>query len=329
MSIDNHHQAKMNYFREIENIIIPNLVKEKHKIKQKIKNTLDYNTIFLYKDEISNINTNIRNIKYQEKHYLLDNMHILEVYYTNINLINENKHNINNTLHFFNKQTINELNFSNNQQYWKNNGKCNVLYYDPMICSFCNGEIVQEYCTKCYSINKLLVDNSCNTNNNNNNNTITDNSYKRIIHLKKILNQMNGKNTMKIPNTIITDIRNRMKLQKIELLNYDLLYDILQKLKLKKYFYQINHILSIFNVKIDVMDYVLIDSICHIFTLLQGPFNKYRVNTRSNFFSYNFIIYKILEYLNETTFIKKIPKLKNVEKERKQNELFNLCIKSI
>ena len=44
-----------------------------------------------------------------------------------------------------------------------------------------------------------------------------------------------------------------MKLQKIELLNYDLLYDILQKLKLKKYFYQINHILSIFNVNIDVM----------------------------------------------------------------------------
>ena len=330
MSIDSHHQIKMNYFREIENNIIPNLVKEKHKIKQKIKNTLDYNTVFLYKDAINNINTKIRNIKYQEKHYLLDNMHILEVYYNNIKLINENKHNINNTLHFFNKQTINELNFSNNQQYWKNNGKCNIIYYDPMICSFCNGEIVQEFCTKCFSINKLLIDNSCNTNNSSNiNNIITDNSYKRIIHLKKILNQMNGKNTMKIPNTIIDDIRNRMKIQKIELLNYDILYDILKKLKLIKYFYQINHILSIFNVKIDVMDYTLIDSICHVFTLLQEPFNKYRVNKRSNFFSYNFIIYKILEYLNEMTFIKKILKLKNIEKERKQNELFDLCIKSI
>ena len=138
MSIDNHHQSKMNYFREIENILIPNLVKEKHKIKHQIKNTLDYNTVFLYKDEISNINNKIRNIKYQEKHYLLDNMHILEVYYNNIKLINENKHNINNTLHFFNKQTINEVNFSNNQHYWKNNGICNVIYYNPMICSFCN-----------------------------------------------------------------------------------------------------------------------------------------------------------------------------------------------
>ena len=233
-------------------------------------------------------------------------MHILEVYYNNIKLINENKHSINNTLHFFNKHTINELNFSNNQQYWKSNRRCNIIYYDPMICSFCNGEIVQEFCTKCFSINKLLIDNSCNTNNSSNiNNIITDNSYKRIIHLKKILNQMNGKNTMKIPNTIIDDIRNRMKIQKIELLNYDILYDILKKLKLIKYFYQINHILSIFNVKIDVMDYTLIDSICHVFTLLQEPFNKYRVNKRSNFFSYNFIIYKILEYLNEMTFIKK------------------------
>ena len=100
MSIDHHHQVKMNYFREIENIIIPNLIKEKRKIKQQIKNTLDYNTVFLYKDEIGNINNKLRNIKYQEKHYLLDNMHILEVYYTNIKLINENKHNINNTLHF-------------------------------------------------------------------------------------------------------------------------------------------------------------------------------------------------------------------------------------
>ena len=63
MSIDNHHQSKMNYFREIENILIPNLVKEKHKIKHQIKNTLDYNTVFLYKDEISNINNKIRNIK--------------------------------------------------------------------------------------------------------------------------------------------------------------------------------------------------------------------------------------------------------------------------
>ena len=42
-----------------------------------------------------------------------------------------------------------------------------------------------------------------------------------------------------------------MKIQKIDLLNYDLLYDILKKLKLKKYIYQINHILSIFNVTID------------------------------------------------------------------------------
>ena len=257
MSIDSHYQNKMNYFREIQNIIIPNLVKEKQEIKQKIKNTLDYNTIFLYEDAINNINNKIRNIKYQEKHYLLENMHILEVYYNNIKLINENKHNINNTFHFFDKHTINELNFSNNQRYWRNNGKCDVIYFDPMICSFCNGQIVQEYYTNCFSINKILIDNSCNNNNSNNNsyNNITiDNSYKRIIHLKKILNQINGKNTMTIPINITDDIRNRMKLQKIELLNYDLLYDILKKLKLKKYFYQINHILSIFNINIDVMD---------------------------------------------------------------------------
>ena len=329
MSIDNHYQSKMKYFREIQNIIIPNLIKEKQEIKQKIKHIIDLDTMFLYKDTINNINNKIKNVKYQEKHYLLENMHLLEVYYSNIKLINETKNNINNTFHFFNKHTINEINFSNNQRYWRNNGKCDVIYFDPMICSFCNGQIVQDFCTSCFSINKILIDNSCNNINNNSNIIITDNSYKRIIYLKKILNQMNGKNTMSIPINIIDDIRNRMKLQKIELLNYELLYDILKKLKLKKYFYQMNHILSIFNVRIDVMDYTLIESICHIFTLLQEPFNKYRINKRSNFFSYNFIIYKILEYLNETTFIKKIPKLKNIEKERKQNELFDLCIKSI
>ena len=67
-----------------------------------------------------------------------------------------------------------------------------------MICSFCNGKIVQEFCTNCFSIKTVLLDNSCNninSNNNSCNNIITDNSYKRIIHLKKILNQMNGKNT--------------------------------------------------------------------------------------------------------------------------------------
>ena len=329
MSIDNHYQSKMKYFREIQNIIIPNLIKEKQEIKQKIKHIIDLDTMFLYKDAINNINNKIKNVKYQEKHYLLENMHLLEVYYSNIKLINETKNNINNTFHFFNKHTINEINFSNNQRYWRNNGKCDVIYFDPMICSFCNGQIVQDFCTSCFSINKTLIDNSCNNINNNSNIIITDNSYKRIIYLKKILNQMNGKNTMSIPINIIDDIRNRMKLQKIELLNYELLYDILKKLKLKKYFYQMSHILSIFNVRIDVMDYTLIESICHIFTLLQEPFNKYRINKRSNFFSYNFIIYKILEYLNETTFIKKIPKLKNIEKERKQNELFDLCIKSI
>ena len=329
MSIDNHYQSKMKYFREIQNIIIPNLIKEKQEIKQKIKHIIDLDTMFLYKDTINNINNKIKNVKYQEKHYLLENMHLLEVYYSNIKLINETKNNINNTFHFFNKHTINEINFSNNQRYWRNNGKCDVIYFDPMICSFCNGQIVQDFCTSCFSINKILIDNSCNNINNNSNIIITDNSYKRIIYLKKILNQMNGKNTMSIPINIIDDIRNRMKLQKIELLNYELLYDILKKLKLKKYFYQMNHILSIFNVRIDVMDYTLIESICHIFTLLQEPFNKYRINKRSNFFSYNFIIYKILEYLNETTFIKKIPKLKNIENERKQNELFDLCIKSI
>ena len=40
MSIDNHYQSKMKYFGEIQNIIIPNLVKEKQEIKQKIKHYL-------------------------------------------------------------------------------------------------------------------------------------------------------------------------------------------------------------------------------------------------------------------------------------------------
>ena len=198
MSIDNHYQSKMKYFREIQNIIIPNLIKEKQEIKQKIKHIIDLDTMFLYKDAINNINNKIKNVKYQEKHYLLENMHLLEVYYSNIKLINETKNNINNTFHFFNKHTINEINFSNNQRYWRNNGKCDVIYFDSMICSFCNGKIVQEFCTNCFSIKTVLLDNSCNninSNNNSCNNIITDNSYKRIIHLKKILNQMNDKNT--------------------------------------------------------------------------------------------------------------------------------------
>ena len=82
-TIDEKHTEMLNQFYENEMVLIPKLQEEKTRLKSLIPN-LKENEIDTYmdiRDKINDINTQIKNLKYQKKHYLLDNSKYIFQYF--------------------------------------------------------------------------------------------------------------------------------------------------------------------------------------------------------------------------------------------------------
>ena len=322
-TIDSFHKNKMKYFHEIKHTIIPNLLKEKYSFKNNyiVEKNLENKLILL--DKLHDIKNKIKHLKHLENDYLLKNMNYLEIYYNNIQNIQDNKNEKSNINNFFDNNTPFESNLKNTCiNYWNANGKPNFKYYVENICTSCNIEMKQSdegyVCNNCFFISHDIIDNS----RDGHNDRITTTSYLRISYFKKTINQLNGRCTMKICNNIMEIIKKRIEIEKIEIINYTIIKQLLKKLKLKKYIDQIVHIMSILGINIIQMPDTLIDKLCTIFQSLQIPFQKYCPKIRSNFFPYHFIIYKLLLYLGESQYIKHVPFLKNIEKNQNQIDLF-------
>ena len=74
-TIDNKHSEMLERFNNIEEVLIPNLKKEKEELKEKVKilkeNELD--EFMRIKDRVTEINKLLKNLKLEKKNYLLDN----------------------------------------------------------------------------------------------------------------------------------------------------------------------------------------------------------------------------------------------------------------
>jgi hypothetical protein len=351
-TIDEKHTEMLNYFYELDIIIIPNLINEKKNLKQKMRE-LNTNKIDVYieiRDKIDSLNREINELKSKKKQYLLDNSkHIFEYFeekkkvssgdnnqnvnvlnsFFKINAKNEQSSNLNNDKYSQSKKSY--------QNYWKNvnNELLNIQDFviPSDVCQICHqGELIPQdeegilICNNqnCGKFITYIVDSSKPTNKEPPN-EVSYTAYIRLNHFKEILSQFQAKETTQIPDEVIDAIRNRIKKERITditLINYDKMRDILRKLGFNKYFEHIQYINSQFGIKPPIMNEELHETLCVLFIEIQKPWAVHCPANRTNFFNYTYTLYQLCVLLDQTQYLPYIPMMKDREKQLEQDMIW-------
>jgi|TARA_Y100000816_G_scaffold285824_1_gene266014 hypothetical protein len=353
-TIDIKHSEMLERFNNIEEVLIPNLKKEKEELKEKVKilkeNELD--EFMRIKDRVTEINKLLKNLKLEKKNYLLDNSKHIFSYFeqkkqisNDSNLENQNKKVLNSFFKIKSKneesENINSEKYSNSKKsylkYWTNvtNEINNIQDYLISIdeCSFCNkGELIPQdeegilICNniKCGKFISYIVDNSKPTNKEPPN-EVSYTAYIRLNHFKEILSQFQAKETTQIPEEVIDAIKARIKKERItdmSVINYDKMREILRKLGFNKYFEHIQYINSLFGVKPPVMNEELHETLCVLFIEIQKPWAVHCPPNRTNFFNYTYTLYQLCVLLDQTQYLPFIPMMKDREKQLEQDMIW-------
>ena len=98
--------------------------------------------------------------------------------------------------------------------------------------------------------------------------------------------------------------------------------EILKKLGYNKYYEHIPFIKDKLGIKPPNMSPDLEDKLCNLFMEIQQPYSKHCPRDRVNFLNYYYVLYKMCELLNETSFLPYFPMLKDREKRIEQDEIW-------
>ena len=353
-SIDIKHTEMLDRFEKIENVIIPNLKKEKEELKEKVSILKEHelDEFMKIKDRVNEIQQELKELKFEKKKYLLNNSKIVFDYFeqkqqisNDSNTINQNTNVLNS---FFKIKAINEdagsldsgkYNKSKKSymKYWNNvnNEITNIHDYVVRtdICNSCfKGELIPQdeegimICnnSQCGKFIAYIVDNSKPTNKEPPN-EVSYTAYIRLNHFKEILSQFQAKETTQIPDEVIDNIRARIKKERISdmsIINYDKMRDILRKLGYNKYFEHIQYINSMFGIKPPVMNEELHETLCVLFIEIQKPWAVHCPPNRTNFFNYTYTLYQLCVLLDQTQYLPYIPMMKDREKQLEQDMIW-------
>ena len=172
-------------------------------------------------------------------------------------------------------------------------------------------------CKNCgHSENALLdIEKSCVKDRNTEN---KPSMYKRINHLSELLNQFQAKESTDIDDEVYIQIKEELRRQRkvdYSKLNYDLMRQVLKKLRLNKFYEHIYHIINKLNgLPPPSLSKKLEYMIKQKFIEIQQPYLLFKKSNRKNFTTYNTMINKILQLLNENELRKHFPILKNRDK---------------
>ena len=81
--MDNKHKELLNEFNEEHEVIIPQLIKEKVDLKNKLKENITIEESLEIHDRLKEIKQRIIVIKRNKRNYLLDNSHLVFDYFEN------------------------------------------------------------------------------------------------------------------------------------------------------------------------------------------------------------------------------------------------------
>eukprot|EP00798_Chlamydomonas_sp_ICE-L_P030950 gene30950-36008_t len=151
-------------------------------------------------------------------------------------------------------------------------------------------------------------------------------AYKRINHLNKWLNQVQGRETTEIPEDVFMNIIMEIKEQKITnmaTLTPKRIRAILKKIDSNKYYEHIPHIMHRLNgIPTIHMPPDLEDKVRCMFCAIQIPFLKYQPPKRKNFLSYSYCLHKMMQLLEKDQYLVNFPLLKSREKLYQQDQIW-------
>ena len=351
-TIDEKHKEMLQSFHDSETTTIPDLIKEKDRLKALIP-TLKENEIDAYmeiKDKVLAIQRQIKELKHAKKRYLLDNSKYIFDYFEEKKKINTGDNNQNavvlNSFFKIKAKTVDASDPNNDkynqakrsyQNYWRNVNGDIINIQDFVvksdICEACyQGELIPQdeegilICNnqKCGKFITYIIDSSKPTNKEPPN-EVSYTAYIRLNHFKEILSQFQAKETTQIPEEVITAIRDRIKKERIKdikLINYDKMREILRKLGLNKYFEHIQYINSIFGIKPPIMNEELHETLCVLFIEIQKPWAVHCPANRTNFFNYTYTLYQLCVLLDQVQYLPYIPMMKDREKQLEQDMIW-------
>jgi len=350
-TLDGKHTEFVNEFMSDEINIIPNLKSEKSICKYRLINEeLTIEEEMELSDRIKEINKLIHELKKKKNDYYLNNSkYIFEYFENKKNIENSDENNIKlittkNQMLFsiFKVQpkeqdcnTTEEINTKNLvQKYLSNIDESFIdmnLYLKNMdICGVCNiGEMTPLedegvlICNNCATHIPYLIENE-KPSYKEPPKEVCFYSYKKITHFKEIIAQFQGKETTQIPNEHIELIEQQIKKERINMceLNYKKMKEILKKLELNKYYEHIAFIKNKLGMSPPVFSQELEETLYNLFMEILVPYAQVCPYTRVNFLNYHFVLYKLLELLDERQYLPNIPMLKDRVKLIEQDNLW-------
>ncbi len=347
VTLDSKHKEISEKMKLDEEVVLPELIKNKGLIKLSLKDTkLSIEKRLELEDELTNLRKKIKDIKCARKNYNLNNSkYIFNYFESKKNIadgINKNKIISN----FFNidktkQENNNEKSQSTVQQYLANIDEsfidianyvkhtdiCNRCFKGEMIPVDSDGILV---CNNCSCSIKYLVENE-KPSYKEPPKEVCFYAYKRINHFREILAQFQAKETTQIPEEVLNNIKNQIRRERLSLeqLTNKKAKEILKKLGYNKYYEHIPFIKDKLGIKPPIMTQELEETLCNLFMDIQGPYAKFCPDDRVNFLNYYYTVYKLCELLDQHQFLPYFPMLKDREKRIEQDQIWKQICKEL
>lgn len=344
-TLDTKHRDIINKFAKQESENIPKLKQERDNIINILQTdkSLTIEQQMNYKDRLAEISSILKNLKKNKKDYLLDNSKYVFDYFENKKNISDGneivKTNNNKLNAFFKiKDDSNKREEKTNdnifQKYLSNIDDSyldiNTYVVASDICPTCHvGELIPVVdegilmCNECYKNVPYLVEND-KPSYKEPPKEVCFYAYKKINHFKEILAQFQGKETTQIPIEVTEGLKNQIKKERISYddLTYYKLKDLLKKLGYNKYYEHINFIKDKLGMIPPTFSQELEEILCNFFMEIQYPYAKHCPDYRVNFLHYYYVLFKLLELLEEYEYLSEIPMLKDREKLLEQDNIW-------
>ena len=316
-------------------------------LEKKIETCSDEAKLQKYKMKIAALNNRINHSHTKMNDYLLINSeHLFDYFVTKQNI--EKNNNPKKALDNFFKKNKNDDYVThskcsaNMKEYLKENNfdvyieNYHYTEYNNEECEMCSvckkGELIKSIydgiliCNKCFSIDKYLIHNDKPAYKEPPK-EISFYAYRRINHFKEILAQFQAKESTDIPESVIENIKNQIKKERISLnkLTSKRTKEILKKLKYNKYYEHITFIKDKLGIKPPIMSQQLEETLCNLFIDIQVPYAKYCPSDRVNFLNYYYTLYKLCELLDEKEYLPHFPMLKDQKKIEQDQIWKNIC----
>lgn len=334
MSIQAKYMEKLEYYKGLKDLCLQmgNLIEEKRLARSQVHDNIEL-TLEL-DDEIYNLETKQNELSKESSDEYILKVHDILSEYSKCNQ-NTEFESMNTGFFGFVQQKVNQNN--KGQLYTKymlvieDEPSKEPPKTDSHICKDCNvpkvvSTVDSTYiCKSCgssehffdVSVNGLTYEQEINTESN------FTFAYKRVNHFRELLAQLQAKESSDIPDDIIERVRSEFKkarIKSVKEITQDKVKVYLKKLGFNKYYEHARQITNILNgTPPPNISCELYEKLSNMFYDIQAPFDQVCPADRKNFFSYNYILYKFCELLEEYDTMKLFPLLKSREKLYKQD----------